>query len=562
MKKGTWMISFIFLLLFLVWETFSYVNQNMAFILPAPSHVLVRLWEKSDRFLFHTKITVKEMLIGFLLAFAVAFPLAWMMDLFQSARAFLQPLFIIIQCIPMFTLAPIMIIWFGWSLTAIVIPTALMIFFPLTMNIYQGLRSTPQDLLDYFKVNQATAWQTFFKLKLPWSLPYIFGGFRISAAIAGIAAVAGEWAGAQAGLGVMMVESRRDADLETNFAALVCLTIVSYLLYFITISCEYLVSQRKPLHVVFKNFFIQQRGQAVALLLLIVSGIGLCGCDFKQSKKETRLILDWLPNPNHIPFYVGLNKGFFANQGIQLVIQKLPDSGHTIPYLTSGQCDLALAYMPHTIRVQHKGAPVEPIGILIKEPLNALIYQDEKGIVQPSDLTHKRIGYCNGGKDTAFLDVILKKGQVEPADKRYVGFDLVACLGTNQVDAIYGAYWNIETEHLRSLGVPTKFFKLEEFNVPTYYELIVLAKKESKQCDPHFIKQFQMALQQSIDYAKQHSDEAFAIYSKYQKDKSDKTILWEKEAWKMTIPALAEHQAISQDVWQDFENWLDQHHLL
>ncbi len=183
-------------------------------------------------------ITLKEMFAGFFLALLVAFPLAWTMMRYHSSRSLLQPLFIIIQCIPMFTLAPIMVVWFGWGAMAIIIPTALMIFFPLTLNIYQGLRSTPEDLLEFFHANQATAWQTFFKLRLPWSLPHIFAGFRISAAVAGVSAVAGEWAGAQNGLGVLMLESRRNTDLEITFGALFCLTTISTALYLLILYVE------------------------------------------------------------------------------------------------------------------------------------------------------------------------------------------------------------------------------------------------------------------------------------------------------------------------------------
>ena len=180
----------------------------LLFILPAPSGIFAVLWEMRGEFLLHTLVTLKEMCGGFLLALVCAFPLAWTMLRHETSRTLLQPLFIIIQCLPMFTLAPIMVIWFGWSYTAIVIPTALMIFFPLTLNIYQGLRSTPQHLLEFFQANQATPWQTFFKLRFPWAVPHIFAGFRISSAIAGVGAVAGEWAGAQRGLGILMLERR------------------------------------------------------------------------------------------------------------------------------------------------------------------------------------------------------------------------------------------------------------------------------------------------------------------------------------------------------------------
>ena len=208
MQKNT-IIATVFVLLFIMWEAISRLNSHLIFVLPAPSNIFVTLWNHSDRFLLHTLVTLKEMAGGFALALSVAFPLAGLMLIWKPLRMVLQPIIIVIQCIPMFALAPIMVIWFSWSYTAIVVPTALMIFFPMMMNIYRGLHSTPNYLLDYFQVNQATTWQTFFKLQLPWALPHICSGFRISAGIAGIGAVTGEWAGGQQGLGILMLESRR-----------------------------------------------------------------------------------------------------------------------------------------------------------------------------------------------------------------------------------------------------------------------------------------------------------------------------------------------------------------
>lgn len=536
------------------WELFSHFYVNSHFVLPSPSSVFVRLSDHWPRFLHHTLLTVQEMLIGFLFAFVVAFPLAWIMDLFKTARAVLQPLFIVIQCIPMFALAPIMILWFGWSLTAIIVPTALMIFFSLTINIYQGLRAVPIELVDYFKINQATAWQIFFKLKLPWALPHIFGGFRIAAAIAGIAAVAGEWAGAQEGLGVLMVESRRDTDLETCFAALFCLTAISWLFYALAVGSEFIVTRRRSTF----NGVVKKFWPAISVLVICILVIA-CGKVYEQ-KGKLRLTLDWLPNPNHVPLYVGIEKGFFQNKGINLFIQKLQEPGIATPYITSGRSDLALAYMPHTLRT--KQLNVKPIAVLIKQPLNGIIYPTGKGIENLQDLNGKTIGYCSGGKESLFLDCILAENSISPAKTINVKADLVTVLGTGAVDALYGAYWNIETEHLLSLGIETDYFSLAELGVPDYYELIILAKNGEPQSDPDFISRFQTALQESIDFSISYPEEAFTIYTLSQPDKSQKTIEWEKKAWMKTIPTLAETQEISYEKWNRFESWLHDHKLL
>ena len=540
------------LVVFLAWEMVSYTYESFLFILPAPSKIFLCFWRHGGRFWYHTLVTVKEMAGGFFLAFLLAFPMAWVMTLWTSTRAILQPLFVVIQCIPMFTLAPIMILWFDWSYTAIVIPVALMIFFPLTMNIYQGLRSTPKHLVDYFRMNEATTWQLFSKLQLPWALPNIFSGIRISTAIAGIGAVAGEWAGGQEGLGLLMLESRRGADLETTFAGLFCLTLLSMGLYITMILLEKRVTTRGPGGV--------RWGQVATTAMAFLFGIILLGCHQPNaSKKEVRMTLDWLPNPNHIPLYTGVDKRIFDKHGIHLLIRKIPDPGNAIAYLTSGQTELSIGYVPQTLRAIAKGAQVKPVAILVKESLNSVIFRKGLGVEKPSDLSGKVIGYCIDGFQTKYLDTLMKLSDIVPAEKKNVSFDVISTLGRGKIDAIFGVYWNIEGEQYRSLGIDTGYFKVSELGVPEHDELIVLARE---QIPDAIVTHFREALQESIDFSREHPEEAFDCYLRANPDKRGKAHQWEREAWRKTIPAFADNQEIDPKRWDHFQKWLVENHML
>lgn len=524
-----------FLLLGGIWEFCAQTRPGLLFVLPAPSAIFATLIEMRHRFAFHTLCTLKEMLGGFVLALTIAFPLAWMMMRYHTTRTLLQPLFILIQCVPMFTLAPLMVIWFGWNYIAIVIPTALMIFFPLTLNIYQGLRSTPQDLLEFFHANQATATQRFFKLHLPWAVPHIFAGFRISSAIAGVGAVAGEWAGAQAGLGMLMLESRRNTDLEVTFGALACLTAMSTLLYGIILLAEKIALPPRP--------FKWKKSLALFPLLLLVS------CQPKAHEK-TRLLLDWIPNPNHVPLYTGVEKGFFQEEGIDLVIQKMHDNGGGLSYLTSHQADLLVYHMPGTLKACARGAQVKLIGVLINEPLGGFICREG------TTLNGSTLGYCIGGPDTSFLDFLLDQGEIEPGKRKNVSVDLISAMGTGAVDFIYGGFWNIEPAQLLSMGVATETIPLQELGVPHYYEMIILSNADTPESAPDFVHAFQRALQKSLDFCQAHPDEAFACYQKHNPDKREKTLAWERDAWARTVPTLATSQEVDVQVIKTFADWL------
>lgn len=560
MIKKSLFVFLCFALLLIIWEWSARRFSHLLFVLPAPSEIFRTLWEMPDRFWLHTLVTFKEMCSGFLLALCFAFPLAWMMTRFRSSRSVLQPLFIVIQCMPMFTLAPIMVIWFGWGYAAIIIPTALMIFFPLTLNIYQGLRSTPEELLEFFQSNQATSWQTFVKLRLPWATPHIFAGFRISSAIAGVSAIAGEWAGAGQGLGIMMLESRRNADLEITFGALFCLTAMSVLLYLLILFGEKISLPPRNWSFPLKNFTtrkvkIVKKRLAIPFFLFGLLCFICFSCQDSKPNSQTRLLLDWLPNPNHVPLYVGLENGYFSEEGIDLSIQKMHEAGSGISYLVSKKADLLINHMPGTLKACERGAKLKIVGLLIKEPLCGFIYRADLSIKEACDLSGKIFGYCIGLPDIGFLNFLLAQGHIEPKEQKNVSVDLISAMGTRSVDFTYGGFWNIEPAQLDSLGVQTKTFKIQDLGVPLYYEMIILANGDSFHASPEFVHRFQRALQKSLDFCKTHPEEAFRCFLAHNKDRRRKTIAWQREAWAMTLPLLADNQTIDHQLVQDFYTW-------
>lgn len=528
--------------LFAIWEWVGSYSQLHVFLLPSPSSIWLRFIERPERFFWHAGITLKEMFGGISLAFSAAFPLAWLMFRWRTIGSLLQPFFVLIQCIPMFVLAPLMVFWFGWSYIAIVIPTALMIFFPLTIALYQGLQSTPAHLLDFFRIHQATQWQVFTKLQLPWALPHILSGLKISTSIAGIGAVAGEWAGAQEGLGVLMMESRRSTDIQTLFSALFCLAAISIALYSFILMLE-----KKWIFRMAKN----------GLMMLAMLALILCGCSGKNESKDIRLLLDWLPNPNHVPIYAGIEGEIFKKHGLDLRILKIRDPSDGIPYLTSGQADISLFYTTETIRANRRGAHLQPIGILIDRPLNSILFRKDRGINQPSDLNGKVIGYCSDGSGSLMLEHLLQIYGVKPGRMLNVSFDLVGSLGLGHVDAVFGAFWNIEGEHLRSLGVDTGHYDVSQLGYPSYNELIFITREGFASATPGFAEAFQNALRESIQFSVENPEAAFQLYAEANPDKSNQTLAWEKKAWEVTIPLLAQNQEIRQEDWTNLAAWLE-----
>ena len=227
----------------LVWQGIYFFYGKELFTLPSPLHVVEKLIRHYDRFAWHAYNTFLEMIGGMFFAALIAFPLAWAMYVYPSIRTTSQFLFLLTQCLPMFALAPIMVTCFGWSYMAILIPTTLMLIFPLTTNVYRGVSQVPQEYIDFFRMHGAREWQILLKLRIPYALPHIFSGLRIASAVSGVGAIAGEFAGAQVGLGVYIQECRRNFDIEGIFAGLFCLAALTLSFYGVMAAIEKLCSR-------------------------------------------------------------------------------------------------------------------------------------------------------------------------------------------------------------------------------------------------------------------------------------------------------------------------------
>lgn len=282
---------------------------------------------------------------------------------------------------------------------------------------------------------------------------------------------------------------------------------------------------------------------------LLLALIFLTSCDKCPEDKKLSLVLDWLPNPNHIPLYVGQERGFFAQEGVDLQIVKATDVVNGVLYTLSGRSDMAITYMQTAILAQEKGLPFQIVGKLIDSTLNGLIFVQDGTIKEPKDLSGKRFGYSVDGMSDR-LPEILKANHIEPASQHNCHFDLSGMLLSGQVDVLYGAYWNIEMVQLEHKGLSVGHFTLQELGVPNYHELIIVAK-EGRDFTP-----FQRALQKSINYCKAHPEEALALYFSAQPDKGEETRAWERRAFDVTRPLLPECQAVDETLWSAYKNWL------
>lgn len=222
------------LIILLFWQALVSLLALPSFILPGPMEVLDKLLQRYEVLFKHTLVTAQEILYGLALGLTMGLFFALQMLLFKPLKRWLLPMLIVSQAIPVFALAPILMLWLGYGMASKVLMAAIIIFFPVTTCCYDGLRNTPQGYLDLVQTMGATRWQKLRYVQWPSSLPTLASGVRIAVVIAPIGAVAGEWVGSSEGLGYLMLQANARMMVDEMFAALFILSGLSVGLYFVT----------------------------------------------------------------------------------------------------------------------------------------------------------------------------------------------------------------------------------------------------------------------------------------------------------------------------------------
>lgn len=220
-------------ILLLTWELLYRSGVYPAFIVPAPGEVLAKfLTAAGDGSLArHTITTLREVLLGLLVGTGAALLLGYLIAKSELLEQILTPYVVAFQAVPVVAIAPLLVIWFGSGLTSKVLICALIVFFPMLVNTIVGVKNVPADLHDLMRSLEATRWQTFTRLEVPAALPILLGGLKVSATLAVIGAVVGEFVSASAGLGYLVNSARNVYDTALMVAAVYTLAAVALILY-------------------------------------------------------------------------------------------------------------------------------------------------------------------------------------------------------------------------------------------------------------------------------------------------------------------------------------------
>jgi len=220
--------------LLLLWEGLVLATGVPHFILPAPHRIAAAFTARFDLLAQHAATTATEIVLGLALGTLAGGLLALALAASPRIRGWLLPLVIASQAIPVFAVAPLLVLWLGYGLASKIAMAALVIFFPVTVALFEGLRRTDPGWIDLARTmtgGPAAGWRTLVHLRLPAALPAFGAGMRVAAAVAPIGAVIGEWVGSSGGLGYLMLHANARMQVDLMFAALLVLAAMALALY-------------------------------------------------------------------------------------------------------------------------------------------------------------------------------------------------------------------------------------------------------------------------------------------------------------------------------------------
>ena len=248
------------------------------------------------------------------------------------------------------------------------------------------------------------------------------------------------------------------------------------------------------------------------------------------------ILLDWFINPDHGPIIVALEKGYFAEAGLEVTLVEPANPNDPPKLVAAGQAALAVSYQPQLHMQAAAGLPLTRVGTLVATPLSTLLVLDDSPIKSIADLKGRTVGFSVGGFEDAVLAAMLARHGLTLDDVKLinVNFSLSPSLLSGQVDAVIGAYRNFELNQLAIEGHKGRAFFVEEEGVPPYDELILIANS-GRLDDPRLAKALR-AIERGVQYLVNHPQDAWTLFAGHKPGLDDEL---NRRAWRDTLPRFA-----------------------
>ncbi|MDH3226141.1 MAG: ABC transporter substrate-binding protein [Thermoleophilia bacterium] len=305
------------------------------------------------------------------------------------------------------------------------------------------------------------------------------------------------------------------------------------------------------------------------LLLLAVAALAIaCGGDDEPASSETEhveMILDWFPNADHASIYTAQEAGHFSDAGLDVKLTVPSDPAAALKQVGTGNAEFAISYEPEVLLARSEGVPVVAVGALVTHPLNSVIVRSDRGISRPRDLEGKTVGATGLPSDKSLLQTVVRADGGDPSKVTIanVGFTLGPAIASGKVDALIGAYWNIEVPEIEDKGVALDVFRLEQNGVPDYDELVVVTSDAVIEKNPRAVRRVLAALREGALTARDDQALAASAVLAANEDLNAELVAAQVED---TVPLLAPEDEpilnVEPTAWVGYAEWMRAEGLL
>jgi putative hydroxymethylpyrimidine transport system substrate-binding protein len=278
------------------------------------------------------------------------------------------------------------------------------------------------------------------------------------------------------------------------------------------------------------------------------------------------LELDWYVNPDHAGIFTAIDRGFFKQVGLDVNPEVPSDPSAPIKEVAAGRVDLAVSYEPEVLLAADRGLDVEAVGAIVDRPLTSLISLPKAGIASAVNLNGATVGTAGIPYQSDYLETIEQTAGVPVSSVKEVnvGLNLLPTLIGGRVDAILGGFRNIEGVDLQRRGLDPRIVPVDQLGVPTYDELVLVARKSTVEDHPDAIRAFIQALARGTDHARAHAQEAANSVISAGKGLDPMQTRAEVDA---TLPLLAPptgrpYGYMDPNAWRAYAQWMAQHGLI
>ena len=286
--------------------------------------------------------------------------------------------------------------------------------------------------------------------------------------------------------------------------------------------------------------------------------------------REVNVVLDWYPNAIHTFLYTAIERGYFAEEGLDVKIHFPANDNDALALVAAGKAEIGMYYQQDVIQaVANQGTGIKSIGAIVQSPLNVILSLKDKNITKPEDLVGKTIGYGGTVLSEAHVKCMMENVGADASDVNMinVGFELMSSMTTGNVDATIGCLVNHEVPQLEEEGFDVNYFSVSGYGIPNYYEEVFLTNDDLLENEPEVVAGFLRAAKKGFDDFKADPDGCLAILMNNQNEENfPLTQSVEEQSCATLIPLMETEDAAfltqTDECWQENIDWMLENQLI